>query len=32
MPLEDIAGEMLGGVFRFIGRPLFEGVVEFLIQ
>ena len=32
MPLGDIAGEMLGGAFRFIGRILFEVVVEFLIQ
>ncbi len=32
MPLGDIAGEALGGVFRFIGRLLFEVVVELLIQ
>ena len=32
MPLGDIAGEMLGGVFRLMVRILFEIVVEFLIQ
>lgn len=32
MPLGDIAGEALGGVLRFIGRLLFEVVVEVLIQ
>lgn len=32
MPLGDIAGEALGGVFRFIARLLFEVVVEWLIQ
>ncbi len=32
MPLGDIAGEALGGVFRFIGRLVFEVVVELLIQ
>jgi hypothetical protein len=32
MPIGDIAGEALGGVFRFVGRLLFEVVVEVLIQ
>lgn len=32
MPLGDIAGEALGGVFRFIARILFEIVVEWLLH
>ena len=32
MPLGDIAGEALGGVFRFIARILFEIVVEWLLR
>lgn len=32
MPLGDIAGEALGGVFRFISRMLFEIVVEWLLH
>lgn len=32
MPLGDIAGEVLGGVFRFVAQMFVEIVVEFLIQ
>ena len=32
MPLGDIAGETLGGIFRFVARLLVEVVVEILIQ
>lgn len=32
MPLGDIAGEALGGVFRFIARIVFEIVVEWLLR
>ncbi|MBD9478737.1 hypothetical protein [Pseudoxanthomonas sp. PXM02] len=32
MPLGDIAGEALGGVFRFIARVVFEIVVEWLLR
>lgn len=32
MPLGDIAGEALGGVFRFIARIALEIVVEWLLQ
>jgi hypothetical protein len=31
MPLGDIAGEALGGVFRFVARIVFEIVVEWLL-
>ncbi|MDR2188703.1 MAG: hypothetical protein LBE62_11770 [Azonexus sp.] len=32
MPLGDIAGEVLGGIFRFVGRALFEIVGEIVIK
>ena len=32
MPLGDIAGEALGGVFRFIARVVFEVIVEWLLR
>ena len=32
MPLDDIAGEALGGVFRFIARLVFEIVVEVILR
>ena len=32
MPLDDIAGGLLSGVFRFIGNLLFEVFVEFLFH
>jgi hypothetical protein len=32
MPLGDIAGEALGGVFRVIARIVFEIVVEWLLR
>lgn len=32
MPLGDIAGEALSGVFRFIARIVFEIVVEWLLR
>ncbi|WP_454831313.1 hypothetical protein [Pseudoxanthomonas wuyuanensis] len=32
MPIGDIAGEVLGGVGRFMGRIFFEVVFEFIIQ
>lgn len=32
MPLGDIAGEALGGMFRFIARIVFEIVVEWLLR
>ncbi len=32
MPIGDIAGEALGGIFRFIGRILFEMVFEVVIR
>jgi quinol-cytochrome oxidoreductase complex cytochrome b subunit len=32
VPLGDIAGDALGGVFRFIARILFEIVVEWLLR
>ncbi len=32
MPLGDLAGEALGGVFRFIGRLLVELVLELLVK
>lgn len=32
MPLGDITGEALGGVFRFIARIVFEIVVEWLLR
>ena len=32
MPLGDIAGEALGGIFRVVGRILFEVFFEFIIQ
>lgn len=32
MPLGDIAGEALGGVFRVIARIVFEILVEWLLR
>ncbi len=32
MPIGDIAGEALGGIFRVIGRILFEVFFEFMLQ
>lgn len=32
MPLGDLAGDALGGVFRFIGRLLAELVLELLVK
>jgi hypothetical protein len=32
MPLDDLAGGLLSGVFRFIGNLLFEVFVEFLFH
>jgi hypothetical protein len=32
MPLGDIAGEALGGLFRFVARIVFEIVVEWLLH
>lgn len=32
MPLDDLAGGLLSGVFRFIGHLLFEVFVEFLFH
>lgn len=32
MPIGDIAGEALGGVFRFIGRIFVEIIFEVVIQ
>lgn len=32
MPLDDIAGGLLNGVFRFIGHLLYEVFIEFLFH
>lgn len=32
MPLDDLAGDTLGGIFRFLGRMLVELVLELLIK
>ncbi|MBD9437014.1 hypothetical protein IB223_13000 [Pseudoxanthomonas sp. PXM03] len=32
MPLGEIAGEALGGVFRFVAHIVFEIVVEWLLR
>lgn len=32
MPLGEIASEVLGGVFRFVGNVLLEVILEFLIR
>lgn len=32
MPLDDLAGDALGGICRFIGRMLVELVLELLIK
>ena len=32
MPIEEITGQALGGIARFVGRILFESIFEFIIQ
>ena len=32
MPIGDIAGEVLGGILRIVGRMLFEVFFEFIVK